>query len=239
MKEAEEVEPFFVGDVPIYFDGYPTLTDGKTKNYWSGAEVAQASCYGCKATPTEMAQRYHEKFDTLIEEAKNLGFANCHLKLAAFRWLKKVCCSREYKKYSRSTKEEYASYDRCEKEMIEAFAQEPIKEMVSKDGRGNNGPLIKRIFSHPDAAASIFHCPEDLLEDLLVIFQTLDCGSFVDNLEFKKFCDNWLDRFHSSEIEYCWLNPTLHFVLHHGWKVSIYFISRSLIEANFLSPNSH
>ena len=181
-----------------------------------------------------MGERYLPKFDNLTDIAKNLGFANCHLKLASFRWLKKVCCSREYKKYSRSAKEEYDSYDRCEKEMIAAFAEEPIKEKVSKDGRGNNGPLIKRIFSHPEAAAGIFHVPEDLLEDLLIIFGTLDCGHFVDVQKFKSNCETWLDRFHESDIAYCWLNPTLHFVLHHGWKVSI-FISRSLIEAIFLS----
>ena len=51
MKEADEVEPFFVGNTPIFFDGHPTNTDGKTKNHWSGAEVAMASCYGCGATP--------------------------------------------------------------------------------------------------------------------------------------------------------------------------------------------
>ena len=167
-----------------------------------------------------MGERYLPKFANLSEEAKNLGFANCHLKLATFRWLKKVCCTREYKKYSRSTPEEYASYDRCEAEMIKAFAEEPIKEKVSKDGRGNNGPLVKRIFSHTQAAASIFHCPEDLLEDLLLIFQMLDCGHILDVKGFKAYCDDWLDRFHDSEIKFCWLPPTLHFVLHHGWQVS-------------------
>ena len=52
LKEAAEVEPFFVGDVPIHFDGNPSLSDLKTKNYWSETEVGQASCYGCGATPT-------------------------------------------------------------------------------------------------------------------------------------------------------------------------------------------
>ena len=169
-----------------------------------------------------MGQRYHKKFDNLSEEAKHLGFANCHMKLATFRWLKKVCCSREYKKYSRTDKEDYESYDRCEREMVAAFAAEPFKETVCKDGRGNNGPLVKRIFANTEAAASVFHCPVDLLEDLLLIFQVLDCGGIVDSKAFKKLCDAWLDNFHGSNIAYCWLPPTLHFVLHHGWQVRIW-----------------
>ena len=168
-----------------------------------------------------MGERYLEKFANLSEEAKHLGFANCHMKLANFRWLKKVCCSREYKKYSRTDKEDYESYDRCEREMVAAFAEEPFKETICKDGRGNNGPLVKRIFAKPEAAASIFHCPVDLLEDLLLIFQVLDCGEIVDPQAFKSMCDNWLDSFHESDIAFCWLPPTLHFVLHHGWQVRI------------------
>ena len=169
-----------------------------------------------------MGERYLKKFDNLSEKAKRLGFANCHMKLATFRWLKKVCCSREYKKYSRSEKEEYASYDKCEREMIAAFREAPFKETVSKDGRANSGPLVKRIFANPEAAASIFHCPVDLLENLLLIFQVLDCGGIVDSKAFKKLCDEWLDDFHASSIAFCWLPPTLHFVLHHGWQVRIW-----------------
>ena len=88
------------------------MTDGKTKVHWSGTERGQASCYGCDATPKELALRHHPKFDNVRDEAIALGFAPCHLKMAAWRWLKKGACAREYKKYSRATDEDYESYYR-------------------------------------------------------------------------------------------------------------------------------
>ena len=224
-KEASKVEPFFVGNVPIQFEAKLSLTDVKTKNYWSETGVAMASCWSCTATPTEMGERTHEKFDDLTEEAEALGFANCHLKMATWRWLKKICCARCYQKYSRTTKEDYASYDQNEKEMLDALKEEPFKLKISTDGRTITGPIAKSAFEHPEALATIFHCPLDLLEDLLILIQTLDCGDMVDWEKFKASCDNWLDRFHQSPIAWCWLPPTLHFMLHHGWQVKNTIIS--------------
>ena len=183
-----------------------------------------ASCWSCTATPTEMGERTHEKFDDLTEEAEELGFANCHLKLATWRWLKKICCARDYKGYSRTTPEEFASYDRNEREMLDALKEEPFKLKVSKDARTMSGNKTRSAFEHPEALAAIFHCPLDLLEDLLILIQTLDCGLMVDPEAFKSACNKWLDKFHGSPVAWCWLCPTLHFMLHHGWEVRISII---------------
>ena len=90
---------------------------------------------------------------------------------------------------------------------------------ISTDERANTGPTIKKLFGRPEALSAIMFCPEDLLEDLLIMFQVLDSGLIVDVDKFKAFTENWLDRFHASEMEWNWLCPTLHFLLHHGWKV--------------------
>ena len=104
--------------------------------------------------------------------------------------------------------------------MIEAFKEEPFKLDISEDGRATEGNQVRRTFDHPEAAALIFFCPVDLLDDLLAIIGALGSGLIVDWEKFKACCDNWLDRFHASEIAWCWLPPTLHFLLHHGWKVN-------------------
>ena len=233
MEESRLLVPFFIEQIEINFIGFDSLTDGKNKVYWSGGG-SMANCYGCGATPLELAHEYLPKFDNLKEEAKTLCFANIHLKLAAFRWLKKVCCARRYKKYQRDTDEDWASYYECEYQMIQEF-KEKLGLEVSKDERNNDGPLVKEMFKHPDVIAEIFHAPKDVVQDLLLMFGMLDSGLILCPEKFRKYCKNWLHRFHRSPIAWCTLAPTLHFALHHGSEVKKCY--NFMILTVILSPN--
>ena len=51
------------------------------------------------------------------------------------------------------------------------------------------------------------------------MFEALDCLLMIDWRKFKAFTESWLKRFHESKFSWNWLNPTLHFLLHHGWEV--------------------
>ena len=129
-----------------------------------------------------MAEEYLPKFDNLKPKAKSLVLANCHLKMGAFRWLCKGCCARDYQKYARETPEDKLSYENNLDQMVQAFKEEhPLKIKVSKTPLANTGNTIKDVFKHPEATALIMFCPLDLLEDLIAIFQALDCGLPIGN----------------------------------------------------------
>lgn len=219
LDELANLEPFQIGDVTIHFEGFPSMTDGKTKKIWSEGK-GYSSCYGCGATYKELAKEWHPKFANLKPEARSLALANCHLKICCFKWLVKGCCARDYKSYSKVTLEEKASYELNYEQMIEDFKeQHPLKPKIKTTMLGNTGPIVKDVFKYPSVVADIMYCPADLVEDLVVIFQTLDCGLPVDSQKFKAFTRDWLRRFHQSDIAWNWLSPTMHFIMHHGWEV--------------------
>ena len=78
---------------------------------------------------------------------------------------------------------------------------------------------MKKAFEDLPTLSEIVHFPLDLLEDLKLIFDALDCWFMVDWKKFQAFTSNWLDRFHASEQNWNILCPTLHFIMHHGWEI--------------------
>ena len=224
LDELANLEALQIGVATVHFQGFPSLSDGKTKKIWSEGK-GFTSCYGCGATYTEMSHEWLDKFAKLKPKAKSLGLANCHLKICCFKWLTKGCCARDYEKYARDTDEEKIVYDLNLERMIKAFKEKhPLKPKVKKTMLGNTGPIVKDVFKHPDVAAAIFHCPVDLVQDLVVIFQALDCGLPLDAMKFKAFTKDWLRRFHRSDVKWNWLSPTMHFLMHHGWEVIISYL---------------
>ena len=97
MNEAEALVPVKLGNTTLNFQCFPSMTDHKTKSFWSTideAGIAHGSCYGCTANWREMKNRSHPKFEDLKESAKKLCFANLHVKTCTFKWLKKGCTYR-------------------------------------------------------------------------------------------------------------------------------------------------
>ena len=86
-------------------------------------------------------------------------------------------------------------------------------------GTSNTGNLVRDAFAKPEILAEILHVPLDLILDLKAIFELLDSGHLVDVEKFKEFTKKWLEKFHGSSISWCWLSPTMHFLMHHGWEV--------------------
>ena len=60
--------------------------------------------------------------------------------------------------------------------------------------------------------------PYELVEDLKALIELLDSGYPIDPEKMRKFCDNWLDRFHDPNLglDWHWLSPSLHLLMHHG-----------------------
>ena len=58
--------------------------------------------------------------------------------------------------------------------------------------------------------------PRDKVEDLIALIEALDSGLPVDPEKMRELCNAWLDWFHSSGLEWHWLSPTMHLLLHHG-----------------------
>ena len=219
FDEATNLEPFKIGDATIHLDGFPSLTDGKSKKIWSEGK-GFTSCYGCGATYKELAEKDHPKFKTLKDKARSLCFANCHLKTNAFKWLMKGCTYRGFEKYAVETDEDKLSQKIHEMQLIDDFrVKHPLKLKVTKTMLGNVGPTVKDAFKYPEAMATIMFCPVDLVQDLVVIFKALDCGLQIDAQKFKAFTANWLERFHKSDYSWNQLSPTVHFVMYHGWQV--------------------
>ena len=47
----------------------------------------------------------------------------------------------------------------------------------------------------------------------------VNCGHQVDPDKFEKAANDWLDKFHSSDIAWNWLNVLLHMFFHHGAQI--------------------
>ena len=86
-------------------------------------------------------------------------------------------------------------------------------------GTTNTGNLVKEAFSKPEILSEIMHIPLDLVLDLRPILEVIDCPFIVDAEQFRINTQNWLQKFHASSYSWNWLNPTLHFLMHHGWEV--------------------
>ena len=91
-------------------------------------------------------------------------------------------------------------------------------------GTTNVGPLVKEAFKSPETLAEIVNCPLNLIKGLKTIFEILDCGFLVDAFEFRVRTQNWLDEFHKSDWSWNQLNPTLHFIMYHGYEVNTIYI---------------
>ena len=86
-------------------------------------------------------------------------------------------------------------------------------------GNSNCGNTARECFSNLDTFVDILKIyPHDLVEDLKVLIEVLDCGDPIDPEAFRTFCDSWLDRFHDPELglDWHWLSPTMHLLMHHG-----------------------
>ena len=166
MDENDTLVPIKIGDVTIYVKGFPSMTDHKTKNYWSNIgrkdegkkNIASHSCYGCEATWLELGNRNHPKFKKLRKQAKKLLFSNLHLKTCSFRWMTKCAKHREIKKYARESDEDYASVDRCKTQMQDEFYNRmnlKVDFPSPKGGTTTSGNTVRDAFEDTATLAEI------------------------------------------------------------------------------------
>ena len=84
-------------------------------------------------------------------------------------------------------------------------------------GNSNCGNTARICFDNLEILVDILKIyPLEIVEGLKVLIELLDSGLPVDPEKMREFCEAWLDAFHSSGLEWHWLSPTLHLLMHHG-----------------------
>ena len=94
---------------------------------------------------------------------------------------------------------------------------------MSKNTFLSSRNTARRFFKRPDIASQILGIPAELIWGIGEIWTTLTSGQFINTEMFGEFCENWMEFYENSDVNWYLLSPTIHKVLKHGKEVIEHF----------------
>ena len=222
MEEASNIPRLEIEGLEIFSEGFPTEVDGKIRCYWTDLEISMCDCPVCGADSATMAKLWDEIFDNNEPHRLMFGISPLHCEGRIFGWLLKGTTYRDFESWQ--CRGDDNKDLRCLREMeLEEDFKEKFGFVV--DWTSLSGGLVRAIFANPQKLAEVLIIyPVEWLEELRILFETMNCRYSLCPQKVGAKLWNWIKRFHDSEVGK-WHRPNVyvHLFFHHFAPMLEYF----------------
>ena len=214
MEEVANLPPLDIGVLQIRSTGWPTCVDGKNRCYWSDLDGAMGQCPVCGASGDQLAELWIEGiFDQNPPSRLQFFVSPVHCEMQIMRWLIKGTTHQDFENWQ-------ARGDNIVwKEIRQVEVEEAFKNImgIELNWQTWSGGLVSEVFARPKELAEVLEIyPFEWLEDLRIIFETMNIGYCLNHQKVSSKLWSWIERFHSSSIGQ-WHRPSVyvHLLFHH------------------------